>query len=239
MLPHSSEHYQKMVAFCKKVFEERNVSSVLDCACGTGHHAIALSKLGYDTEGCDLSSGMIKHADENAAAAEAKAKFVQADFKRLPQVFTRKFDCVLCVGNALTHELQDDAVLSALKSMHQGLGDGGTAIIQVRNIPKLVKDNVRFLPVQHYKDSKGDLKLFFYVLDFYPSKVTFNVVSYIENDGHPNFEVNSVDYNPLSQAKLASLMAEAGFKNLATYGGFDFAPFVEKASSNIVIVGNK
>jgi hypothetical protein len=83
------------------------------------------------------------------------------------------------------------------------------------------------------------LKLFFYVLDFYPSKVTFNVVSYIESDSLPKFEVNSVDYNPISESKLASLMVKAGFKNLRTYGNFEFAKFRDLESANIIIVGSK
>jgi uncharacterized protein YehS (DUF1456 family) len=83
------------------------------------------------------------------------------------------------------------------------------------------------------------LKLFFYVLDFYPLKVNFNLVSYIESDGFPKFEVDSVDYNPLSESKLASLMMKEGFKNLRTCGNFDFAQFRDHERENIIIVGNK
>ena len=69
--------------------------------------------------------------------------------------------------------------------------------------------------------------------------MTFNVVSCIENDGLPKFEVNSVDYNTISESKLASLMMKAGFKNLRTYGNFEFEEFRDLESKNIIIVGNK
>jgi hypothetical protein len=83
------------------------------------------------------------------------------------------------------------------------------------------------------------LKLFFYVLDFFPNKVTFNVVSYVENDGLPKFDVNPVDYNPLSENKLVSLMANAGFRDLRIYGSFEFTPFEEQKSADIILVGKR
>jgi glycine/sarcosine N-methyltransferase len=235
----SSERYQRIIPFFKKISGENKVKSVLDCACGTGKYAIALSQLGFDVEGCDLSSEMVQRARVNANASAANIRFVQADFKRLFEVFNRKFDCVVCVGNSLTHELDDQGVVSALKCMYNVLGDEGVVIIQIRNIPKLVRDKTRIFPVHHHKEPNGDLKLFFYVLDFYPSKVTFNVISYIENQGDPQFDVTAVDYNPLSENQLSSLMAKVGFRALRTYGSFEFAPFEEQKSTDIIVVGKK
>jgi ubiquinone/menaquinone biosynthesis C-methylase UbiE len=235
----SGNRYNRNLPFFKKIFDENKVKSVLDCACGTGKYAIAFSQLGLDVEGCDLSPEMVRHAKSNAEGANAKVNFVQADFTKLPEMFNRKFDCIVCVGNSLTHELQDTDVLSALESMYNVLGEEGVVILQVRNIPKLVQDETRIFPVHHHKEPNGDLKLFFYVLDFFPNKVTFNVVSYVENDGLPKFDVNPVDYNPLSENKLVSLMANAGFRDLRIYGSFEFTPFEEQKSADIILVGKR
>ncbi len=195
----SNERYQKIIPFFKKIFDESRVKSILDCACGTGKHVIAFSQLGFDAEGCDLSSEMVQCAKINAVALGVEVNFVQADFKKLTEAFNRKFDCVVCVGNSLTHELEKQGVSSALESIYHVLNEEGVVIVQIRNIPKLIRDKTKIFPVHHHKEPNGDLKLFFYVLDSYPSKVTFNVVSYIESDGLPKFEVNSVDYNPISE----------------------------------------
>ncbi|MDY7040920.1 MAG: class I SAM-dependent methyltransferase, partial [Chloroflexota bacterium] len=53
-------------------FIERQLTAVgarrvLDAACGTGMHAIALAQRGYEVIGADLSAGMIERARENAA----------------------------------------------------------------------------------------------------------------------------------------------------------------------------
>jgi ubiquinone/menaquinone biosynthesis C-methylase UbiE len=235
----SSKRYQRSIPFFKKIFDENKVKTILDCACGTGKHAIAFSQLGFDVEGCDLSFEMVQHAKINAIASGVKVNFVQANFKRLAQVFNRKFDCIVCIGNSLTHELEEQGVASALQSMYSVLREEGVVVVQIRNIHKLARDKTRIFPVHHHKEPNGDLKLFFYVLDFYPSKVTFNVVSYIESEGRPKFEVASVDYNLISEGKLASLMAEAGFRNLRTYGDFKFSKFRDSESADIIIVGNK
>jgi ubiquinone/menaquinone biosynthesis C-methylase UbiE len=42
---------------------------VLDVACGTGQHAIALARAGFDAVGVDASDAMVARARENAAQA--------------------------------------------------------------------------------------------------------------------------------------------------------------------------
>ena len=48
---------------------------VLDAACGTGQHVIALAKKGLDVTGADLSSEMIAVARANASAAGLDLRF--------------------------------------------------------------------------------------------------------------------------------------------------------------------
>lgn len=236
MIP--KERYQRILPFFTKIFRENKVKTILDCASGTGKHAIAFSKLGYEVEGCDISAKMVKQAKLNAQAQDAKVNFVQADFKKLPEAFSRKFDCIICVGNSLSHEMEDAGVMSALRSMHEVLNEGGTIVVQIRNLPKLIKHNTRIFPVHHQKEPNGDVSLFFYVLDFCPSKVIFNVASYLEENGVPKFNVYSVDYNIISEHKLVSNMAQAGFKELTSSGSFEFEKF-DSESENIIVVGRK
>jgi ubiquinone/menaquinone biosynthesis C-methylase UbiE len=92
---------------------------------------------------------MVKRAKKDAVTSGVEVNFVQADFKKLTELFNRKFDCVVCVGNFLTHELEEQGVLSALKSMYYVLGEEGVVIVQIRNIPKLIRDKTRIFPVHH------------------------------------------------------------------------------------------
>lgn len=52
--------------FLEQQLTAASARRVLDVACGTGMHAIALAQRGYDVTGADLSAGMIERARENA-----------------------------------------------------------------------------------------------------------------------------------------------------------------------------
>lgn len=67
--------------------EEVAAVRVLDAACGTGMHAIALAQRGYQAAGADLSGGMIDRARHNAAEAGVAVQFVQAGFGELAVAF--------------------------------------------------------------------------------------------------------------------------------------------------------
>lgn len=235
----SDERYDAELPFFKSVFGRCNVKSVLDCSCGTGKHVIKFLQLGFEATGSDASIEMVRKAEKNAASLSIKASFVQADFKKLAEVFDREFDCVVCLGNSLNHELKEIGMLSALKSMYGVLRDKGLVIIQIRNLQKLAEEEKRIFPVHFHKEPNGDRKLFIYVLDFHRSSVTFNVASFLEFDGEPRFEVDSVDYRIVSAEKLQTLMTRAGFGKLEIYGNFEFAKFSGERSEDIVAVGRK
>jgi len=57
---------------------ESGARRVLDAACGTGMHAIAMAKLGFEVAGADLSAGMIERARANAAASGLSVQFEEA-----------------------------------------------------------------------------------------------------------------------------------------------------------------
>jgi glycine/sarcosine N-methyltransferase len=235
----SDKRYDREMPFFKNIFRRHKVKSILDCSCGTGLHAIRLSQLGFEATGSDVSLEMIKKARRNATLLGINVNFVQADFKKLTDVFDKKFDCVVCLGNSLNHELEDKGMMSALRSMYSVLRNRGIVVIEIRNLPKLIKEKKRIFPMHYHKDPSGDRKLFIYVLDFHRSKVTFNVISFLEFKEKPTFEVNSVDYRIVSAEKLQTLMNKAGFKDLQTYGDFEFARFHNEQSENIIIVGTE
>jgi glycine/sarcosine N-methyltransferase len=235
----SNERYDEDLPFFNSIFKKHNVKSILDCSCGTGKHVIKFSQLGLEATGSDVSIEMINSARRNAKLLGIEVDFVQGDFKRLPDVFDKKFDCVICIGNSLNHELKEKGILSALRSMYKVLSNRGAIIIQIRNLPKLVKEKRRVFPIHYHKEPNGDRKIFLYVLDFYRTKVKFNVISILELNEKPTFEADSVDQRIVSAQKLKELMMKIGYRQLKTYGDFQFAKFNDEHSEDIIIVGTK
>ena len=231
----SDKRYDEDLPFFNGIFKKHNVKSILDCSCGTGKHVIKFSQLGFEVTGSDVSIEMINKAKRNAELLGAGVDFVQADFKRLADVLDKKFDCVVCLGNSLNHESEEKGILSALRSMYDVLRNKGVVIIQIRNLPKLVKERRRIFPIHFHKEPNGDRKIFFYVLDFYRTKVKFNVISFLEFNEKPTFEADSVDYRIISAQKLIELMRKIGYRQLKIYGDFKFARFNDEHSEDIVV----
>lgn len=71
---------------------------IIDVGCGTGRHAIELTKRGYCVTGIDLSASQLEKAREKAKAEGLSIAFLQLDARKLP--FENKFDAaiMLCEG---------------------------------------------------------------------------------------------------------------------------------------------
>ena len=67
---------------------------VLDLACGTGRHAIELTRRGYQVVGFNLSLAMLAKAADEAQDRSAKLNFVQGDMREM--TFDGTFDGVYC-----------------------------------------------------------------------------------------------------------------------------------------------
>jgi 2-polyprenyl-3-methyl-5-hydroxy-6-metoxy-1,4-benzoquinol methylase len=71
---------------------------ILDIGCGTGRHAIELSKRGYNVTGIDLSDSQLARAREKAEKQGLNIDFLKHDARNLP--FKNEYDLVimLCEG---------------------------------------------------------------------------------------------------------------------------------------------
>lgn len=100
---------------------------VLDMACGSGRHAVALSKKGYAVQAFDNSSSMINAAKELSNKAGTKTTFIIANMMDISEVFKFNFDAIICLGNSLAL-LPDLEVLSrVISSVGQLLSDNGVS----------------------------------------------------------------------------------------------------------------
>jgi ubiquinone/menaquinone biosynthesis C-methylase UbiE len=76
--------YDSDVKFLNALFKEHRCRSIIDVGCGTGNHALRLSRLGYEVVGVDISPTMLKIAKEKEK--EAKVTFIQGDMRKLQRM---------------------------------------------------------------------------------------------------------------------------------------------------------
>ena len=129
--------------FIQRTLDRHNARTLLDAACVTGWHSIALAQKGYMVAGCDASPAMIERARTNAAQAGVKVRFEVSDFSQLDK-FSATFDAILCLGNSLPHLLSQEALVDALRQIRARLNSGGVVILHDLNYDLRLKTKPRF-----------------------------------------------------------------------------------------------
>jgi len=214
---------------------------VLDAACGTGMHAIALAQRGYAAAGADLSASMIERARQNAAKAGVEARFEAAGFGRLRQTFgTGTFEAVLCLGNSLPHLLSSAELAEALEDFAACLRPGGLLIVQNRNFNSVMTKGERWMEPQAHREGAREW-IFVRFYDFDPDGlITFNILTLKrEEPGSWMQQVAATRLRPLAQAELSMALNAAGFRDIQSYGDMSGAPFEAETSGNLVIIATR
>jgi glycine/sarcosine N-methyltransferase len=241
------------VPFIERELEKVGARLVLDAACGTGMHAIALARRGYTAAGADLSAGMVERARANAATAGLEVRFETAGFGDLARAFDttlangrkrRGFDAVLCLGNSLPHLLTPQDLAGALADFCACLRPGGLLLIQNRNFDAVLANCERWMAPQSHREG-GEEWVFFRFYDLKPTgPLTFNLVTLQrgpafltdgEREGVWSQRVTSTDLWPLRQNELTHMLEAAGFEGITCWGDMQDAPFDARRSPNLVI----
>jgi 2-polyprenyl-3-methyl-5-hydroxy-6-metoxy-1,4-benzoquinol methylase len=216
-------------------------AAVLDAACGTGKHAIALKNRGFDVVGADISAGMVEKARQNASMANVKIRFEKAGFGELASIFGKnKFDAVLCLGNSLPHVLTEEMFRISIEDFAQCLRPGGLLLIQNRNFDLVMMQNERWMEPQSYQEGSQEW-LFLRLYDFLrDGTIQFNVVTLTRSvDSAWRQSVTATKLRPWSQDEVNSALVRAEFGCIQNYGDMTGASYDRLTSGNLVITANK
>ena len=217
---------------------ERGARRVLDVACGTGHHAIALAAKGFEVVGTDVSEGMVTEARRNAKAKNAAVTFAQAGLGELGTAAKGPFDAVLCLGNSLPSMLTEAALQGALADLSEVLVPEGTLFIQNLNYDRVWPRRERFMPLQTYRQGEEEW-LFFRFVDFHEETLTFNMVVLHRNGEMWDYAAEATDLRPIFSEDLKLLLEKAGFARVDLYGDYDQNPYRPDTSGDLIAVARK
>jgi glycine/sarcosine N-methyltransferase len=223
--------------FLEAQLREANAQSILDAACGTGMHAIALARLGFVVSGADLSKKMIGRARFNAQLAGVSVQFKPAGFGELRATFGRlSFNAVLCLGNSLPHLLTPGELSAALLDFADCLIPGGIVIIQNRNFDAVMKKNERWMEPQHVQEGKSEW-LFLRFYDFKPDGLlTFNIITLHRDETNDwKQSILSTPLRPILSQEMRPALQAAGFHSVEFYGDMTGSQFNPETSGNLVV----
>lgn len=231
-------HYE--LPFIERLLQAAAAHRVLDVACGTGRHALALAAAGYAVTGADLSAAMIEQAEANARRAGHPAHFVVAGFGQLRSRLEGEFDALLCLGNSLPHVLTETDLHATLTDFAAVVRPGGLVLIQSRNFDAVMPARARWIGPQGH--TEGDREwLFVRFYDFNPDgTLTFNVVSLTRTAGGPwSQQPEATTLRPWPYRELRSALANAGFGDCTAYGSMAGDPFAIETSGDLVLVARR
>ena len=225
--------------FFRSILQAYHVQTVLDTACGTGRHAIALAREGYQVTGTDISTNMIDKARQNARIAGVDAGFKVVGFGALRQALSQAFDAIVCLGNSLPHITDSQALEATLADFAASLNPGGILVIQNRNLDRVLLREERFMPPQAYRE--GDREwLFFRFYDFGPVNLSFNMVTCSRHgDELWHSVVGQTELRPWRQQELSEGLARVGLEPLARYGSYGREAFDPQTSGDLVLVARR
>jgi len=222
----------------------RRKPRVLDTACGTGQHAIALAERGYPSAGADLVVEMIAQAQRNAIRAGVDVPFKAAGFGELREAYQDSalfpFDGLLCLGNSLPHLLTEQDLEDALCDFSACLRPDGLLLIQNRNFDAAMARRERWMEPQSHREGDSEW-IFLRFYDYLPDGlIQFNVITLHSGSGEGwQQEISSTFLRPLYEEGLLQALQDAGFKDMVCYGDMTGASFNTETSGNLIITARR
>lgn len=214
--------YDSDVKFLNGLFRKHGSRSVIDVGCGTGNHAVRLSKLGYEVTGVDVSSSMLKIARRKDR--RGKIRFKQGDMKRIRKVFpkTRKFDAAICLGHAFSSLITDRDVQAFFNGLHGILKQNGLFVFCARNAKKIKEEYLNTLRLDHVVNEE---KLQLLILAHNtrdtqdPSVIIWKPIYLISENNKVGLQIREHKLRWFEFSALEKMAVESGFEIEAVYSG--------------------
>jgi ubiquinone/menaquinone biosynthesis C-methylase UbiE len=212
--------YDADVKFLDDLFKEHDYRSVIDVGCGTGNHAIRLSRLGYEVTGVDISPTMLKIAKEKDK--EAKISFIQADIKELEGMIPKgqKFDAAICPRQTFSHLITNRDVQAFLNGLHKILKRNGLFIFNARNARIISEDYLNRLLLDHMiMEEKLQLLLLFYNTRHPRNRnvIIWRPIYLMKESDKVDLQMREHKLRWFDFSRLKKMLIENGFKVTAIY----------------------
>ncbi len=185
---------------------------IIDIGCGTGRHAIELTKRGYQVTGIDLSESQLKRAREKAKEQGVKIDFQRHDARNLS--FKGDFDLaiMLCEGGFSLMET-DEMNFAILKSAAKALNGQGKFIFTTLNGLFPLFHSVNDFYKSAEKDGQSQCKECSFDLETFRDH---NTVIFEDDSGNKReLTCNERYYVP---SEIMWLLKTLGFKKIDIFG---------------------
>ncbi len=186
--------------------------SVLDVTCGIGTQSIGLARNGFVVTASDLSVVAIARAKVEARRRAVAIEFSICDMRAAYAHHGRQSDVVISADNSITHLLNDDDLLLALRQLYDCTRPGGGCLLTIRDYDREERGTGLVKPygVREEGDSRY---VIFQVWDF--AGQIYDMAMYFVVDNRTSDEITThvmrTRFNAVGTGHLLALMRQAGF----------------------------
>ncbi|MFD0716491.1 class I SAM-dependent methyltransferase [Paenibacillus sp. GCM10027626] len=199
---------------------------LLDIGCGMGRHAMALSQLGYEVTGIDLSEALLEEARKHSFG---NVTFMQGDMRRLPFA-EAQFQATVNLFTSFGYfrEETDNAVV--LGEIRRVLAPGGKFLIDFLN-PVYVEQQL--VPFSERVDEETGLHIE-EARQIIGGWVIKQIHVYSASGDSRRYE-ERVRLFPLQW--FEDMLNRNGLRLEKVYGGYDGGPYEEASSPRMIMTG--
>jgi ubiquinone/menaquinone biosynthesis C-methylase UbiE len=210
----------EFVHLCIQRYGDGNTKRLLELACGTGNHALALEKYGYTITATDYSPDMLELAQVKAKKMDSHVDFRWQDMRSL-ELPDHSFDVVICLFDSIGYVATNEALMKVLRGIHRRLRPGGLFIFEFWHAAAMLK-GYEPLRIRHWTVPDGEvLRISETVLD--PSKqlasVTYTIYELKADDRYSSMKETQTNRFFLVQ-EMAGWLMMSGFTVVNWFSGF-------------------
>ena len=130
--------WQKEISLIASILRDHRCKSAIDLGCGTGYHARALTRLGFEMTGIDISNQNVLFARRRAKEEGVRPRFVVGSYYDYHP--SEHFDSALCLNWSIP--VKDDEVERFLDNTFSLLRPGGLLILDFERASQIVWGDV-------------------------------------------------------------------------------------------------
>lgn len=137
---YADKPYEEEAAFVHQCLQQYSVGTtcrLLELACGTGTHALAIEKFGYEIVATDYSEDMLACARRKAAQVASSVDFRWQDMRALDVAdrptsasSVESFDAVICLFDSIGYVETNEALMQVLQGVNRNLRPDGLFVFE-------------------------------------------------------------------------------------------------------------
>ncbi len=234
--------YAEEAAFVHGCLQQYGVGTthrLLELACGTGSHAFALEKFGYNIVATDYSADMLSCARVKAKDICSQVNFMQQDIRML-NIPGTLFDAAICLFDSIGYVETNDGLKRVLQGVHRHLRMDGLFVFEFWNAAAMLTsyDPVR---VRRWSTSEGELVRISETEIGYSKQlasVTYTIYE-LRKDGTYNVLEETQKNRFFLVQEMAGWLSCCGFVPVKWFAGFALDENISKETWHIIAVVRK